>query len=585
MSRAYQIHLEQIEAHNLHHPSALATEVIQVNDPDLSCRLCYPPVGYHRAFRRFWNEYQDTYFAHRYTQQTVDAHFILTLPRDYNTLRAAARDIVFSCRYNNPHLDPLAVIAALLRANTRFILAPTLPADFEGNIFDPHLEPPAISTPILARVINNLDHLSPITQGTDEELDYRISPTTRSIHTLEPEDLDNFAGPSHTSSLLPYDEDTTQVQFPPRIPLPSSPFSEIRLDQPLTRPDTPPPNPLPRFLQNLNPAQYFRRTPPPVTTQLPVVNELYQANITPNTTPLTTPPLRRQLFIPQPAPTDHQIIEVPQVTPPQPNVLVEQPNQTPNTTPIDPHPLPVQRQIYLPQAEIIEPHIVGAYPKPAVIEPAALEEIRLEEVNLQEQEENPNEELIESEEETSEKEASEEEPEDLKQEELAETEEEPDATVEDPEPEEAMANEALNAAAEAMTALANAMGRGGEKSLMKIDFYRGDGTQDPVTWIEEFERAAKADHWSPARQLELACAYMKDNAQEWLTSLEHESTHFHNEDHDNADVVSFTHIFKGKFSTTKQKATWQKQLFEIKQGTETVDTYISRFKRLRGRVD
>src|SRR5260363_278912 len=78
---------------------------------------------------------------------------------------------------------------------------------------------------------------------------------------------------------------------------------------------------------------------------------------------------------------------------------------------------------------------------------------------------------------------------------------------------------------------------------------------------------------------------MKDNAQKWLTSLEHEPTHFHYEDHDNADVVSFTYIFKGKFSTTKQKATWQKQLFEIKQGTDTINTYISRFKRLRERVD
>ncbi|CAG8857209.1 8676_t:CDS:1, partial [Gigaspora margarita] len=58
--------------------------------------------------------------------------------------------------------------------------------------------------------IDNLDHLSPITQGTDEEIDYRISSTTQSIYTLEPEDLDNFAGPSHTSSLLPYDENTTQ---------------------------------------------------------------------------------------------------------------------------------------------------------------------------------------------------------------------------------------------------------------------------------------------------------------------------------------------------------------------------------------
>src|SRR5260363_343924 len=135
-----------------------------------------------------------------------------------------------------------------------------------------------------------------------------------------------------------------------------------------------------------------------------------------------------------------------------------------------------------------------------------------------------------------------------------------------------MAKDAMNAAAAAITALADAMGRGSKKSLIKIDFYRGDGTQDPVTWIEELERAAKANHWSPACQLELACAYMKDNTQEWLTSLEEPPTAFHDNDHGNNNIVSFTHIFKEKFSTTKQKATWKKQLFEIKQDSDTVDT-------------
>ena len=78
---------------------------------------------------------------------------------------------------------------------------------------------------------------------------------------------------------------------------------------------------------------------------------------------------------------------------------------------------------------------------------------------------------------------------------------------------------------------------------------------------------------------------MKDNAQEWFTSLEAPPTIFHSNDHGNYDIVSCTHIFREKFSTTKQKATWQKQLFEIKQGPDTVDTYISCFKHLRGRVD
>ena len=76
--------------------------------------------------------------------------------------------------------------------------------------------------------------------------------------------------------------------------------------------------------------------PQQVTTPLPpVVNELYQTNLTSNTTPLTTPPLYHQLFISQSAPIDYQIIEVHLVTTFQPNVLNEldsQTNQTPNTT-------------------------------------------------------------------------------------------------------------------------------------------------------------------------------------------------------------------------------------------------------------
>ena len=57
-----------------------------------------------------------------------------------------------------------------------------------------------------------------------------------------------------------------------------------------------------------------------------------------------------------------------------------------------------------------------------------------------------------------------------------------------------MANQALTDAARAMTALAAALGRGDEKSLIKIDYYHGDRTQDPITWLEEFDQAAKANH-------------------------------------------------------------------------------------------
>ena len=44
-------------------------------------------------------------------------------------------------------------------------------------------------------------------------------------------------------------------------------------------------------------------------------------------------------------------------------------------------------------------------------------------------------------------------------------------------------------------------------------------------------------------------------------------------------------MFRERFSTPKQKATWQQQLFAIQQGTDTVDTYVNKFKQLKERVD
>ncbi|CAG8841012.1 44400_t:CDS:1, partial [Gigaspora margarita] len=68
----------------------------------------------------------------------------------------------------------------------------------------------------------------------NQDLEFNISPIPQSIFTLAPEGLDNLAGPFYSSTLSSYDKDTTQVQFSPRIPLPSSPLTTIRLDQPLS---------------------------------------------------------------------------------------------------------------------------------------------------------------------------------------------------------------------------------------------------------------------------------------------------------------------------------------------------------------
>ena len=49
--------------------------------------------------------------------------------------------------------------------------------------------------------------------------------------------------------------------------------------------------------------------------------------------------------------------------------------------------------------------------------------------------------------------------------------------------------------------------------------------------------------------------------------------------------TSFKREFRVQFHTRKQKALWQKELFEIKQGTDSVDTYVNKFRELKERVD
>ena len=82
-----------------------------------------------------------------------------------------------------------------------------------------------------------------------------------------------------------------------------------------------------------------------------------------------------------------------------------------------------------------------------------------------------------------------------------------------------MGDQALRDAAAAMTAMAAALTGGGEKNLINIEYFRGDGTQDPDDWFDEFRRAALANHWSATRKLELASVYLKGIAQDWYKNL------------------------------------------------------------------
>ena len=70
---------------------------------------------------------------------------------------------------------------------------------------------------------------------------------------------------------------------------------------------------------------------------------------------------------------------------------------------------------------------------------------------------------------------------------------------------------------------------------------------------------------------------MKGIALDWYQSLNPQPNVYND---DAAPNRSFKHLFKAWFSIPKQKAVWQKQLFDIKQETDSVDAYVNRFRSL-----
>jgi hypothetical protein len=49
----------------------------------------------------------------------------------------------------------------------------------------------------------------------------------------------------------------------------------------------------------------------------------------------------------------------------------------------------------------------------------------------------------------------------------------------------------------------------------RVDYFYGDGLQDPMRWMEDFEKAARINEWDNNRRIVLLKAHMRDDAEEW----------------------------------------------------------------------
>ena len=84
---------------------------------------------------------------------------------------------------------------------------------------------------------------------------------------------------------------------------------------------------------------------------------------------------------------------------------------------------------------------------------------------------------------------------------------------------------ALNAVAQALQAQANLghpVPQPREVNLIKMEPF--DGTGDPISWIENFEKAATANGLTDARKLAVVPAYLSGTAATWLQERQNLNT-------------------------------------------------------------
>jgi len=119
-----------------------------------------------------------------------------------------------------------------------------------------------------------------------------------------------------------------------------------------------------------------------------------------------------------------------------------------------------------------------------------------------------------------------------------------------------------------------------ESRLVDFPEFR-EGNQDPIEWLESFDKACSANRVNEARKLILAGSYLKGTALTWYN--QHHFGYWNNPQY---ATVSFTHQFQNEFCNPFKISQWKHQLRNRKQRPgETIEEYAAAIYELWKRID
>jgi len=120
------------------------------------------------------------------------------------------------------------------------------------------------------------------------------------------------------------------------------------------------------------------------------------------------------------------------------------------------------------------------------------------------------------------------------------------------------------------------------KEYRLVDFpeFKG-GNQDPIEWLESFERACETNRIPVPRRIILVASYLKGTALTWFNR----QIIRYWDDNNNAHL-SFVPLFKEEFCSPFKLSQWKHQLRNRKQKPgETIEEYVAAISELWKRID
>ena len=127
-----------------------------------------------------------------------------------------------------------------------------------------------------------------------------------------------------------------------------------------------------------------------------------------------------------------------------------------------------------------------------------------------------------------------------------------------------------------------------ETGILTVEPFSGRGSEDPVSWLNKFERARKANRWLKHRLVDIAGGLMKGEAAAWFEINKNkwggDKPRYDADDEEDHATGNFVAEFTNRFVTDQRKNEWHVQLLQLKQGSDTVEEYAATFLKLVKRV-